>query len=144
LGINVGGLNVSIGIDVSNLQKGISSTKNMLDNFQRQLASISLEGIVKGNPFKSINKYLETTKSSINTVFSQWAMAIKSTNIDMGSVAAKARKNAERVVLAWDEIARGIRKNKSIVEKAVREILEVEDVQKFLVFLHEGKIVKLE
>lgn len=36
------------------------------------------------------------------------------------------------------------RKQMEIYEKAVREILEVEDVQKFLVFLHEGKIVKLE
>ncbi len=117
---NIGGLNVAIGLDTSALTRGIEDAKQKLNGFKKKLVDISLESAIKGDPLKSLNDHLRTTKKELDSVFNSFSKYIKSTNVDMGAVADKVTKNTRRVVKAWDKMVSHMQKDPRL--KAINEL----------------------
>ena len=76
-GINVGGVNIAIGVDTSKIDGGIkdalATVKNFKTNVESTFTKINLGGLVKGDPFSATKKYAKEMSKEFNNFFDTWA-----------------------------------------------------------------------
>ena len=65
---NVGGVNITFGADLSNLDAASKGVKSYIDKIEKQFQDIRLENIIKGDPFSSTRDYFKIAKTEINNV----------------------------------------------------------------------------
>ena len=106
-GINVGGVNIAIGVDTTNLIAGVEDAKKSIAGFRTNINSefkkLNLEGAIKGDPFKSTKNFMKATSKELDNVFASWSTGITKTNTILSKFADKAKANFENVAKDYEK-----------------------------------------
>jgi len=100
--VNIGGLNVSIGVDASAVTKGIQNALVDINKFKQRLQQTSLEGVIKGDPFKAARDSISGTRRLLDNLNSKLVGFTKNIKMNLGEAVRGAEKNAEEFSQAWN------------------------------------------
>jgi len=101
---NVGGVNITFGADLSNLDAASKGVKSYIDKIEKQFQDIRLENIIKGDPFSSTRDYFKIAKTEINNVFASWSQNITGVEENMGKWAVKVKALSNTIALSYNSI----------------------------------------
>ena len=103
-GVQVGGLNIGIGISLKELKAGLGQGVTMLEVFQREMAKIRLEGVIKGDPFSATRNYMDKARKELDNVFSMWGDRISRVDEKMSAFAVKTRQNTNDILREYQKV----------------------------------------
>jgi len=101
---NVGGVNITFGADLSNLDAASKGVKSYIDKIEKQFQDIRLENIIKGDPFSSTRDYFKIAKTEINNVFASWSQNITGVEENMGKWAVKVKVLSNTIASSYNSI----------------------------------------
>jgi len=104
--LRVGGINIGIGIDGTNLIEGLELAQNQLAVFKRTMTSIRLEAAIKGDPFSATKRYFKEAKKELNSVFTDFSKFVTYNTKDLDKYAERNREIVGKVIKIWEN-ARG-------------------------------------
>lgn len=103
---SMGGINIRIGTDISKVEGGTKEASAILKRFKDDLKRIKLEGVIQGDPFKSVKEHLRTTRTTLDTVFDGWQKSVTDMSPALSKFARKSKMTSEAVIKSWQNIAK--------------------------------------
>ena len=102
--LTIGGIQLSMGMDISQVMKGANEVEGMLKGFKQRLTAITLEGIVKGNPFLNQANHLKEMSKLLNKVFKNWAMNVTGVDSRIEKSAQNHKVHITKIVQEYERL----------------------------------------
>ncbi len=102
MGVNVGGINATIGLDFEPLEKGLRSASKRLESFTKKLQGIILKADISGEWLKGLDNYTTELQKSLSTVLNDWSSNITKVSGNFTRTTAKWRNELEKVIRKFD------------------------------------------
>ena len=122
MAVDVGGISVGIGVNLSQFAGGIEEARRMLDNFRSSLNTIQLAGAIKGDPFSVTRGYLKTARSSLDEVFRSWSKSATMIGAPLDEIATKARNSTKAILDEFTKLSK-------YYEYCAAKTLDIENVE---------------
>ena len=124
---DIGGINVSFGVDLSRFSEGIRDAENRLQSFHKAVGRIGLEGIVTGDPFSKTKKFFKEAENTVRKVMDSWLEATDNTTGGLNKFEKNTRKIVAKLIQDFENLNRKIGKKgvgtvSSALDAAVEEI----------------------
>lgn len=114
-GVNVGGVNIQFGVDLSVLEEGVKEAQSIVSGIKDAFKHITLEAAIKGDPFSEMKKYSNKANAILNDVFNSFANTVEEANRksiasltslekEFYKLGQAARKNAETVAKEYQNM----------------------------------------
>jgi len=103
MSVSVGGVNVSLGLDGTQLNAGIEAASKRIQNFMNEMNKIRLQGLVKGDPFADTKKHITETRAQLQSIFSEWVGLIGDVDKSTNRFASASARNLDKVNKAWQK-----------------------------------------
>lgn len=114
-GVNVGGVNIQFGVDLSVLEEGVKEAQSIVSGIKDAFKHITLEAAIKGDPFSEMKNYSNKANGILNDVFNSFANTVEEANRksiasltslekEFYKLGQAARKNAETVAKEYQNI----------------------------------------
>jgi len=101
---SIGGINVSVGINTDRLKSGIVKAEGLLDNFQKGVTRVGLEGLVKGDPFSKTKEFIKTARVAIDGVFDNWTQAANKGIVGLNRAEVKIHGTVKRLIKDFEQL----------------------------------------
>lgn len=108
------GINIGIGVDLTNFKMGLGKVKGDLAKFQKTLMHIKVEGLIKGNPFSTLNNFMEKNRHQLNKMTKSWVGSVSSFEGKLTAHAERIGKKVEGMVGQYERLNKKIKEYKEI------------------------------
>lgn len=98
---SLGGINIQFGADLGEMNRALRGLEGDLKEFARDLGKISLDGVMKGDPFSATKRYFKETTKQIDKVYEDWKDELRDFDHSMNRSTERARENAIKITKAF-------------------------------------------
>ena len=99
---NIGGINVSVGIDVSGVKKGVDDVQKHLKAFQEKIGKIRLDTMLKGDTFANINRAITTSQKVLQSTFNLWKSDIHDVDHSYRKLTESTITNTSKMIVKYE------------------------------------------
>lgn len=121
--VQLGGINVSVGLDFRKFAAGLQNASVSVDSFLKRMKSIKLEGVITGNPFSATNKYMREASANVDKVFKTWERNINTVRNSLGKFAEGSKTSTQSLINDFNKLSERIQVLKTLTPSAVRSVL---------------------
>lgn len=103
-GVQVGGLNIKIGVDLDALVEGAKQAGILLRDFAKDVEKVKLAGAIKGDPFSETIGHVKTARSALNKLFEEYAKGSAEVERAVSTPLKKLQTRLAAAITEFDEL----------------------------------------